>query len=277
MQTQTARLATILLCSGFFFSAAAYAGEAGSVDVQEIIRKSVVATQADWKEAPKYAYTERDVTSKKDRAAVTKTYEVTMIEGSQYNRLIAMDDKPLSKEQQQAEDAKYKTEVYKRTHESDRDHQKRIAKYRKERSQDQAMMREMARAFEFKFVAETKYNGRDAYEFEATPKAGYVPPSRDTKILTAMKGTLWVDMETFQWAKVEAQVTRPVMFYGLAKVGPGTRFEFEQAPVSGNIWLPKHFAIRVNGSALGFINEDSTDDETYSGYKPIADTLQARR
>ena len=264
-------LGTLLVSSAV---AVVYAAQPTGCNVEDIIRKSVAATDANWKEAPKYAFHERDVVSKKDQAKGIKTYEVFMIEGSPYNKLIAENDHPLSKEEQQAEEQKFRTEVASRQNETPRERKRRIAKYQKERFQDQAMMREMAEAFNFKLVAETKMDGRDVYQFEATPKPGYVPKTRDTKVLTAMKGTLWINKETNQWVKVEAQVTHPVSFYGVfAKVGAGTRFELEQVPVGGNIWLPKHFAVRVNASALGFINENSTDDETYSNYRPNSQAL----
>ena len=261
-------------------AAALHGGQSQDVNGPEIIRKSVAVTLANWKEAPKYAFIERDVTSKKNRAKATKTYEVLMIEGSPYNRVIAINDRQLSKEEQDVEEKKLRGEIEKRQNESPRDRNRRIAKYQKERSGDLAMMREMSEAFNFKLVSETKVNGRDAYEFAATPKPGYVPKNRDTKVLTGMKGTLWVDKGTYQWIKVQAEVIHPVSFYGvIAKVSPGTRFELEQEPVAGNLWLPKHFAVRVNASAFGFINENSTDDETYSRYRPMSqvESLQARK
>ena len=47
-----------------------------------------------------------------------------------------------------------------------------------------------------------------------------------------MEGTLWIDRDTFQWVKVEAQVTRPVKIVGfLAEVEPGTHFELEKKPI----------------------------------------------
>ena len=249
-------------------TAGMFGGQTGGVDIQDIIRKSVAVTEADWKQAPRYAFTERDVTSKKDRSKKTKTYEVLMIDGSEYNKLVAVNDQPLSKAEQEAEEQKLQAEIANRQHEMPRERKRRIAKYQRARSQDQAMMREMADAFDFKLVGEVKVNGRDTYQFEATPKPGYVPKTRETKVLTAMKGTLWVDKATHQWAKVNAQVMHPVGFYGfIARVGPGTRFELEQAPVAGNLWLPTHFAMRVNASALGFVNENSTEDETYSDYR----------
>jgi hypothetical protein len=67
---------------------------------------------------------------------------------------------------------------------------------------------------------------------------------------------------------VEAEVTRPVAIYGIAKVGMGTKFLLEQEPVSANLWLPKRFDIQVRASVLGFLNEDSSRVETYSAYRP---------
>jgi hypothetical protein len=66
-----------------------------------------------------------------------------------------------------------------------------------------------------------------------------------------------------------------VRFAFLARVGPGTRFLLEQEPVAGDLWLPKHFSMHVNASALGFINEDSVDDETYRDYRPMPQTSAA--
>src|SRR5579864_3577196 len=96
-----AGLGTILLCG-----AAVYGGPLGDADVQAIIKKSVAVTEEDWKKAPGYAYVERDLTSKKNHTASSKTYEVVMIDGSQYNKLIAVNDRPLSKEEQAAEEQK---------------------------------------------------------------------------------------------------------------------------------------------------------------------------
>jgi len=269
-----------MVFGGVSLFAAQPSGAPEGVDVQSIIRKSVEVTQQDWKAAPNYAFVERDVESKKDRDKTVKTYEVLMIEGSPYNKAIAIDDRPLSKEQMQAEDQKLQAEIDKRKHESRRDRARRIAKYQKERQQDNAMMREMADAFNYKLVGETKMDGRDVYIFDATPKPGWQPSNREAKVLLGMKGRMWVDKETCQWVKVEAQVIRPVNFFGfIAKVAPGTRFELEQEPVAANVWMPKHFAMKVNASALGFLNEDSTDDETYRDYRPMtkAVELQAMR
>jgi hypothetical protein len=163
-----------------------------------------------------------------------------------------------------------RAEVEHRTHESQRERNRRIARYQKERNQNHAMLKNMVDAFDFKLAGVENVNGHDCWVLDATPRPGYQPTDRETKVLAGMKGRLWIDKNQYQWVKVEAEVIKPVSFFGVfAKVAPGTRFLLEQAPVSDTLWLPSHFNMKVNASALGFINENSTDDEKYEHYTPI--------
>ena len=249
-------------------------------DASEIVQRSVQKIQADWQQAPLYAYVERDVERKRHAAPTVKSYEVLMIDGSQYNRLVAVNDRPLSAGERAEEENKLKAEILKRDSESERERRKRVAKYLKEREQDHAMVKEMADAFDFQLAGEENVAGHDCWVLDAEPKPGYQPRSRETKVLSGMKGKLWVDKKQFQWVKVEAEVMRPVSLYGFfAKVSPGTRFVLEQEPIAGNLWLPAHFSVKVNASALGFINENSSDDETFHDYKPMPNisALEARK
>ncbi len=243
-------------------------------DASGIIERSVQQIQADWKKAPEYSYLERDVESKHHSTPTVKTYEVLMIDGSQYNRLVAINDHPLSPDEQAEEENKLRAEILRRGRESERERHKRIAKYLKEREQDHSLLREMVGAFDFRPAGEANIDGHDCWVFDAEPKPGYQPKTHETKVLSGMKGKLWIDKSQYQWVRVEAEVTRPVSMYAIARVGPGTRFFLEQAPVAGNLWLPTHFSVSVKASALGFINEDSSDDETYRQYKPMPNVAE---
>lgn len=249
---------------------------AAGPDANEIVQRSVAANEANWKQAPNYAFTERDVETKRGGARTVKTYRVLMIEGSTYNQLIAVNDKPISAEQKAEEEKKLQDEIARRSKESSGDRAKRIAKYTRERQQDHALMREMANAFNFEVTGEDTVNGHPVYVLSATPKPGYQPKLRDAKVLTGMKGTLWIDKQQYQWVKVQAEVVRPVTFGGfLAKVGPGTKFALEQAPVGGKLWLPKHFSVNVNSSIL-WRQSATSDDETYTNYEPMSQHLAQR-
>jgi len=251
-------------------TACATAVAAQAPDANELIRRSVIAIEADWNQAPNYTFVERDVESKKDRPPTVKVYQVLMIEGSPYNRLVAVNDQPLGRTEQAVERQKLDFETARREHESPRERNKRMAKYLKERNQNQAMLKAMVDAFDFQVVGEETVNGHSCWVLDAKNKPGYQPTNRETKVLAGMKGKLWIDQGQYQWVRVKAEVIRPVSFYGFfAKVGPGTNFVLEQEPVADNIWLPKRFSMRVKASALGMINENSSEDETYADYKPV--------
>lgn len=258
-------LATMVASAGCAFG--------GAPAPQEIVRRSVDAIKEDWAEAPKYSYVERDVESKKSSPAMSKTYRVLMIDGSPYNLVTAINDQPLSSEEKAAEQRKLQREIEKRHNESDRERRRRVAKYQKEREHDHEMLQEMVTAFNFRLGGEAQVDGRKCWVLDAVPKAGYEPENHEGRVLKGMKGKLWVDEATNQWVKVHAEVVKPVNFYGfLAKVGPGTEFDLEQEPVANGLWMPKTFHVQVRASALGFLSENSNENDTYRDYQPMPQT-----
>lgn len=243
---------------------------AATPDPQEIIRKSVEAIQSDWEQARGYSYLERDVESKRREPATAKTYKVLMIDGSPYNRVTAINDQPLSPTEQAEEQHKLQKEIEKRQREPARDREKRIAKYDRESAHDHEMLQAMVDGFQFRLAGEAEVDGHACWVLDAAPRPGYQAATREGRILKGMKGRLWVDQRSYQWVKVHAEVVRPVSFYGfLAKVGPGTEFDLEQAPVTDNLWLAKRFSVQVKASALGVFSENSTESDTYRDYQPM--------
>ena len=244
---------------------AAEAQDVHNQDVHNIVQRSVEANQRDWEAAPQFEYTEQDC-----HRDGQKTYEELMILGSPYERLVELNGKRLSAEQQQQEERKLKEAISERSQESASKRRHRIAKYEADRKRDQAMMNEMVKAFDFKIQGEGKLDGHDVYILQATPHAGYRPPTMETKALTGMKGTLWIDKATYQWVKVEAEVVRPVSIDGvLAKVQPGTRFELEKVPVAPGVWLPKHFAMQSRAKILLIHNYQDNEENHFYNFRRI--------
>ena len=232
-------------------------------DAGTIIRRSVEANAEDWKAAPQFDYFERD----REENGETRTYEVIMILGSRYERLVAVNGKPLTAEQQAQEEQKLKAAIAERKKESPQEREKRVANYKEERERDHLLMQEMTKAFDFKVVEESRLGNHQVYVLEATPRQGYNPPDNKAKVLTGMRGKLWIDKQTFQWVKVEAHVIQPVSIAGfLARVEPGTRFELEKMPVAAGIWLPSHFAMKAKAKELLVFTHHEHEEETYYGY-----------
>ena len=239
---------------------------AAELSPDEIVRRSVINTQANWKLAPQYAFTERDVITKGGRHTMQK-FEVVMIDGSPYNKLIGRDGKPLPPAEAAAADAKMRQEIDRRRRESPSARSQRIAKYERERQQDHALLQEMVKALEYHLTGEENVRGRQCYVLDAEPRTDFRPTSRETKVLAGMRGRMWVDKQLLQWVKVHAEVFHPVSFgLFIAHVEPGTEFTLEQAPVADGKWMPVHFITRVKANVLVFAR-NSVDDETYSNYR----------
>ena len=253
------------------FRAAACAALAGGLlhaasppTVAEIIARSVEATKRDWAAAPNYNYQERDTDPS---TGASRTYHVEMILGSPYRRLIAVNGTPLTPSQRQQEQSKLQQEIRKRRDESPQEHARRVSAYQTGRTRDHQMMLQMPKAFAFSLRGSAQLDGHAVYVVDATPRPGYSPPNTHAKVLTGMKGTLWIDQETYQWVKAEAHVVHTVSIAGfLADVQPGTSFVLEKMPVGGGVWLPKRFEMTSEVKILDLIPDNSSSSQTYFDY-----------
>ena len=199
--------------------------------------------------------------------AAAKTYEVIMLGGTPYRRLVAVDGEPLAAAGARLQEQILEKADRERRAESSAQRARRIASYERGRRRDHTLFQQMTAAFDFRLAGTERINGRDAYRLRATPKPGYRPPNPQAQVLTGMEGTLWIDQQTMQWARVEAHVVRPVSIEGfLARVEPGTRFELEYGPVAAGIWEPMHFVMASHARVLFVYNRRDRDDESYSDY-----------
>jgi hypothetical protein len=250
----------------FCLLAWADAASAQVPSVQTIIQKSVAVNHADFEAATEFDWIEVDRTGKG-----SKKFRVTMIEGTPYYRLIGVNGKPLSPDQDAQEQKKLQQVIAHRRAETPAERHQRIEKFQRERRRDNSMMEELTKAFNFTFMGLHKIHGYGVYVLKATPRPGYKPPNMDTQVLTGMHGELWIDEKAFHWVKVTAQVIHPVSIEGfLAQVQPGTRFELDNAPVGdGSIWQASHFSMRSNAKVLYMFERQSQEDDTYTDYQPI--------
>jgi hypothetical protein len=248
------------------------AGSAGD-NVATIIQRSVQANNRDWDAAPQFDYSERD-----QGPEGTKTYAVTMLYGSPYRRLIAVNGKRLSADKEAEEQKKFEKVLSERRDESPENKAARIAKYEAERKRDHTMLDQLTAAFEFTLLGEQNLKGKRVYVLRATPRKDYRPPNRDSQVLPGMEGRLWIDKATFQWVRVEAHVTHPVRIEGfLAEVEPGTQFELEKIPVSQDIWLASHFAMKSDAKVMLVFRHRSQEDDSFFDYHQPTGPTQERR
>lgn len=258
-----ASTSAVLIAGLLAFSPARAPAPGNAPDAKTIIARSVEANQRDWNADPEYSYTQ---TTRSGTGS--KTWQVTMLFGSPYQKLIRLNGKPLSTDEQNKEEEKFQSAVTQRRSESESATASRIAKYEKDRHRDHLMMEQLTRAFEFRLTGQARLAGRSVYVLSATPRPDYRPPNMETQVLKGMRGTMWIDRQSFQWVRVRAVVISPVSIEGfLARVEPGTEFELDKAPVADGVWLPKHFSVRSHAKVLGVFHHQTSEDDTYSDYQ----------
>lgn len=238
-------------------------------DAKAIIQRSVQNDLLNFERLKNYTYTEHDEDKSFDRHGKVKkdskdTYEVMILGGRDYERLIAHDDKPLSPAEAHKEEQKLDKEVDRREHESAADK----AKLAKERQEERKFLDEVPEEFNFTLVGSEMVSGKPAWVISAQPKPGYRPQSRGAKAILNMRGKVWIDQAEYQWVKVEAQATGKLSYgFGMLKIDPGATVTFEQARVNDEIWLPAHASIRFNGRAALLVPIRDEIDMQFRDYK----------
>ena len=237
---------------------------AAAQDAQSIIQRSVQANETDWAADPQYDHYETD----QEDGNPPQTYEMRMILGTPYKRLVAVNGQELSPEQQQAEQRKMQKAIAHRQAETPEQRAQRIAQWERDRKRDHLMMEQLTNAFDFKLLGEQRLGSHEVYVLKATPRPGYNPPNMQAQVLKGMQGKMWIDTQTFQWVKVQAKVIEPVAIQGfLATVEPGTHFELEKAPVGDGVWEPVHFSMKSQAKVLFLFHHRSQENDVYFGYR----------
>jgi len=144
----------------------------------------------------------------------------------------------------------------------------RMPDFQKRRERYRRAIREIPDAFEFRLVGEEEVNSRPAYVIEATPRPGYQPVDRYSKLFKQLRARLWIDESDYQWAKIEAELLDTVTFgWILVRVHKGSRVRLTQELVGDEAWLPREMWYRVS-ARIGLVSLRNLEVETeYGSYR----------
>jgi hypothetical protein len=245
-----------------------------SADTSEIVQRATAALRSDWAADPSYACIEKDEVHKGDKLTI-KTFEVVMIDGSDYRLPLSIDDQPLSPARRRVELIKLKNEWQRRNNESPSARQSRIDVWRKQRDENGELLLDFPTALTFQLLGEEMKDGVAAYVFAATPKPGVVPTTRAARVLTGIQGKAWVEKETLHPIRVECSVIRPVPVYGaLASVLPGTDIEIGMTKVADSTWLIDTVSMKLKLAKVRVFKSTAVTRYTYSNYRLNASVLE---
>jgi len=197
-----------------------------------------------------------------------KTSEILEIYGEQVERLISKDDKPLSGKDAKKEEEKIQKLIDKRKNESAEDRKMREKKAEKEREDSRKFVTEVADAYNFSLASIESLDGRANYIIDAEPRPGYQPHMKEAKLLTKLRGRLWIDRDELQLTKFDIQCIDTIS-YGLflARIHKGTRIIYQQTRVNDEVWLPQSVALKLDARVALLREYNLDDDISYRDYK----------
>src|SRR6185369_574135 len=147
----------------------------------------------------------------------------------------------------------------------------RLTDIEKQRKREFAFLSEIPDLFDLRLEGESTVDGRPVWIVSGSPRPGAQPKSRDARVLLKLRGRMWIDKATYQWAKVEAETTDTISWgVFLARLNPGAKLVFEQTEVSPELWLPKHLYLKGSGR-VGLVKRLAEDQEIqWSNYKKFS-------
>jgi hypothetical protein len=130
-------------------------------------------------------------------------------------------------------------------------------------------------AFLFTSEGTEKRGGRTLLRYSLTPNPTYRPTTRNTTIFTRVRGTLWIDQESSELAKIDGSVTEDISIaLFLAKVYKGSHFMQERYEVAPGVWEPTFEQYDFDGRK--YLVPFSIHERTfYTDYKHVGPPKEA--
>jgi hypothetical protein len=221
-------------------------------DPLEIVRRSVEQDRLNFRRANDYSYVQHTEQRELDeqgrvRKVESRTFDVIVIDGEPYQKLIARNGKPLGEAEARKEQEKLDRELARRRNEDPARRSRRLSEEEKRRMEGREFAREIPEAFRFRLAGEDRLEGRPVWIIDAEPKPGYRGKAKRADLLSKFRGRLWIDQQDYQWVRVEAETIAPVRFgWVLARLDPGAKMVFEQRRVHDEVWLPSRAHIQLS-------------------------------
>lgn len=220
-----------------------------------------------------YAFDKRVATTSLDKngkptGTQVADFEVIMLLGQQVDRVVARDGKPLDAPYLAKERVGFDKAF---TQAAMLTEQQRLAKTqeaeRKDRKQRE-FLKALPDVYELALIGVETIDGRAAYRIDAKPRKGAKLPGFGPKrTFFKLYGSLWIDVESNQWVKVDT-VVNDTLSWGLflARIQPGSRILFERR-LLGDLWVPTRIGGRFVARFFGFKGFALEQETTFTNFR----------
>ena len=239
---------------------------ASAQDPSDLVRRAIAQDQLSLARRKDYTWQASSVERHFDsRGKVSSTkqeaWESLILDGMAYRKTTERDGKPLNAEEQREEQKRLDRITRKLSTETPAERQHRLDEAGKESKREWAFLSEIPGLFNLRLEGEGTIDGRPVWIIAGEPRPGAKPKGRDAKVLLKVRGRMWIDKATGQWAKVEAETTDTIAWgVFLARLHPGAKLVFEQTQVDAETWLPKRLFMSGDGR-VGLVKRVAEDEE----------------
>jgi hypothetical protein len=173
--------------------------------------------------------------------------EVVQTRDGSVARLVAINGKPLTADQEQMEAARLQRLL----------DQPDLQERRKKREQEDAeharkIMHVMPDAFLYKYAGTVPGPNGPAIRLTFEPKPGFDPPDQETRVAIGIRGELWIDEAQERMVRLDAHLFQDVDFgWGiLGRLYKGGSIRIENADVGNHNWQMQRMKLDLTGKAL---------------------------
>jgi hypothetical protein len=202
---------------------------------------------------------------KQDETGST-TKEIVETPDGDVARLVAVNDKPLTPEREQAERARLDNLLA---------HPELQAHRHKKEQQDSNRSNEMVRLLPDAFIY--TYRGIEntpdgpAWRLSFVPNDKFIPPDREAQVYHGMAGELWIDCRQKRLARLDAHLIADVDFgWGvIGRLYKGGTILVVQKDVGENHWENIHLKLDLTGKILMVHSVTFRSTEDSSDFQPV--------
>lgn len=226
-------------------------------DPKEIMRRAMERDERNLALLDTYIFERRTVEKTFDKDGTLKqdtlkVHEVFHVDGSEIERLLEKNGKPLSPKEQAEEQKRVDKEIEKIRTESPKQRAKRRGETEKDRREEIEARREVLEAFDFKLTGVESIRGRPCWGIRGDPKPGFNGKGRRADQMKKVKGTVWIDQQTHEFTRMELDTHDTISFgWFLLRLQPGARIRLEQTLINDEVWLPTEIDVRADARLLG--------------------------
>lgn len=182
--------------------------------------------------------------------------------------LVAINDQPLTPEQQQGE-----LEHLGWLLQNPDQLRKKQLREKEDAERTLRIVKALPDAFRYQYAAAESGDGPGVARLTFTPNPEYSPPSRVEQALSGMEGYLLISIASKRLARIDGKLFRDVSFgWGLiGRLDKGSTFQVQQADVGNGAWEVTEMHLKVTGKILLFKGLNLASDEVFSDFRAVPD------